>query len=88
MLSATRKQPGWAPLLTTMVLAGALAGGAEPEWQSLFDGASLDGWKVTDFGGAPEEVHVTEGNSCGDGAAPASASRATVLYPRSTTRSS
>lgn len=61
MRSAITKQPGWAPLLATMVLTGALAGGAEPEWQSLFDGASLDGWKVTDFGGAPEEVHVTDG---------------------------
>lgn len=33
---------------------------AEPKWQDLFDGKSLEGWKVTNFGGEGE-VKVNEG---------------------------
>lgn len=34
---------------------------AEPHWTSLFDGKTLKGWKVTNFGGPPDEVHVENG---------------------------
>lgn len=50
-----------ATLATVAVCAGLLAGAAEPAWISLFDGKTLDGWKVTDFGGPPEEAHVDDG---------------------------
>lgn len=36
------------------------ANAAEPNWQPLFDGKSLAGWKVTDFGGEGE-VNVENG---------------------------
>jgi hypothetical protein len=42
-----------------LALAGARA--AEPVWISLFDGKTLEGWKVSDFGGPAEEVHVDDG---------------------------
>ena len=48
-------------LAAACLLAGLLARGAEPTWISLFDGKTLDGWRVTDFGGTPEEVHVEAG---------------------------
>jgi hypothetical protein len=35
-------------------------GAQEPRWQPLFDGKSLAGWKVTDFGGEGE-VNVQDG---------------------------
>ena len=44
-----------------LALPGAPARCAEPAWIGLFDGKTLDGWKVTDFGGPPEEVHVDDG---------------------------
>jgi hypothetical protein len=44
------------------VLSGTAGQAAEPAWVSLFDGQTLTGWKVTDFGGPPEEVHVDGGN--------------------------
>ncbi len=31
------------------------------QWRSLFDGKTLSGWKVTEFGGGEEEVHVEDG---------------------------
>lgn len=43
------------------LLTGLAARAAEPAWISLFDGKTLDGWKVTDFGGPAEEVHVDDG---------------------------
>jgi len=43
-----------------IALGAAHSPAAEPQWQPLFDGKSLDGWKVTDFGGEGE-VHVQDG---------------------------
>ena len=37
------------------------AHGQDPEWQSLFDGKTLDGWKATPFGGPDDEVSVKDG---------------------------
>jgi len=42
-------------------LLSGLLPAAEPEWTSLFDGQTLSGWKVTDFGGAPEDARVENG---------------------------
>jgi hypothetical protein len=39
---------------------GGKAAGAADGWQSLFDGKTLDGWKVTEFGGEGE-VGVKDG---------------------------
>lgn len=59
-------------LFLTLATITALAGPADPsskqttaadapsEWKSLFDGHSLQGWKVTDFAGHGE-VRVTDG---------------------------
>lgn len=40
--------------------AGTPVAKAEPKWKSLFDGKSLDGWKVTQYGGEGE-VEVEDG---------------------------
>ncbi len=56
MLQAARI---WQMAFTAALLA-ASASAAEPQWQALFDGKSLDGWKVTDFGGEGE-VNVESG---------------------------
>jgi hypothetical protein len=50
-----------AALSTVAACIGLCVGAAEPAWIQLFDGKTLDGWKVTDFGGPPEEVHVDDG---------------------------
>jgi hypothetical protein len=42
------------------LVANAVAEAQEPRWQPLFDGKSLTGWKVTDFGGEGE-VNVEDG---------------------------
>jgi hypothetical protein len=48
-------------LLPSLLLADEPKAAAQKEkWESLFDGKSLEGWKVTDFGGEGE-VKVTEG---------------------------
>ena len=50
-------------LQMTACLAGLLAArgwAAEPEWKAIFDGKTLAGWKVTDFGGGGE-VAVQDG---------------------------
>ncbi|MCX7014624.1 MAG: DUF1080 domain-containing protein [Candidatus Sumerlaeota bacterium] len=39
--------------------APSASGGGE--WRSLFDGKTLDGWKVTEFGGNEEAVAVEDG---------------------------
>jgi hypothetical protein len=38
-------------LLTGSILASPAFAANEPEWQNLFDGKTLQGWKRTDFGG-------------------------------------
>jgi hypothetical protein len=43
-----------------IALLATIAAAAEPAWQPLFDGKSLTGWKVTDFGGEGE-VNVQDG---------------------------
>lgn len=47
------------PPVAVLVLFAALAAGVgaeepKPQWRSLFDGQSLDGWKITNFGGEGE----------------------------------
>jgi hypothetical protein len=56
-----RRWVGVAVAIAVCLLASKPAPAAEPAWISLFDGKTLDGWRVTDFGGPPEEVHVDEG---------------------------
>ena len=46
--------------IISYLLFGLTATAAEPAWQPLFDGKSLTGWKVTDFGGEGE-VRVEDG---------------------------
>ncbi|HRX79226.1 MAG: DUF1080 domain-containing protein [Planctomycetaceae bacterium] len=48
----------WAVLL---VVASGVATGDEPSWKPLFDGKTLDGWKITNFGGEGE-VTVEDGS--------------------------
>jgi hypothetical protein len=48
----------WAACLSFVLLASARA--EEGEWKSIFDGKSLAGWKVTEFGGRGE-VAVKDG---------------------------
>ena len=45
-----------------------LATGQEPGWISLFDGKSLDGWKVNDFSNG-SHWEVVDGAMCGSGTA-------------------
>lgn len=45
---------------TIMALALLFVGADEPKWQPLFDGKTLDGWKVVEFGG-DGEVAVKDG---------------------------
>ena len=48
-------------LAVCQLVAGALAAAEPaPKWESLFDGKSLAGWKITPFGGEGE-VHVDDG---------------------------
>ena len=46
--------------MPTIVLALCVLTADKPAWQPLFDGKSLDGWKVVEFGG-DGEVNVEEG---------------------------
>ena len=46
--------------MPTILLALTLMGADKPQWQPLFDGRSLEGWKVVEFGG-DGEVKVTDG---------------------------
>ena len=48
-------------LATSSILAEETAKPAEPAWRSLFDGKTLTGWKVTNFGG---EGEVTVEDAC------------------------
>lgn len=59
--SCRRLWVGVAVVAGVLALTGTSARAAEPAWISLFDGKTLDGWKVTDFGGPPEEVHIDNG---------------------------
>ena len=46
--------------MPTLLLALCALAADKPAWQPLFDGKSLDGWKVVEFGG-DGEVKVAEG---------------------------
>jgi type 1 glutamine amidotransferase len=47
-------------LMTTVLFAASAVPGRAGEWQSLFDGKTLKGWKITDFAGHGE-VNVENG---------------------------
>jgi hypothetical protein len=47
-------------ILIVVTLLTVAARAQEPQWQALFDGKTLNGWKVTDFGGEGE-VNVQNG---------------------------
>jgi hypothetical protein len=51
----------WLACALCSALPALRSAAAEPEWISLFDGKTLDGWQVTDFGGAPEDARVENG---------------------------
>jgi hypothetical protein len=48
------------PIYLLLAVVPLTTTAAEPAWQPLFDGKSLSGWKVTDFGGEGE-VRVEDG---------------------------
>ena len=47
-------------LIVLMCLQGVVWAADEPDWKPLFDGKTLEGWKVTNFGGEGE-VTVKDG---------------------------
>ncbi len=61
-LTFAGRAPGFLCLrVLAFLLAAATGRAAEPQWIPLFDGKTLDGWKVTDFGGSPEDARVEDG---------------------------
>src|ERR1044071_8792825 len=56
-----RQRPhGWHALILAIAVLASTASGRGAEWESLFDGRTLKGWKITDFAGGGE-VNVENG---------------------------